>query len=194
LGLFPQETDDRFALRAHSQQTIELLTKTSRTDIRGPINVSKQNTHASIWLHAFSELHWDDPSGIFRALIPLELNQHPLLASSTETARAWNRLQYTCKNTFELKFNTENTIFISAIGVQGNFPEFPWKEIIDANSGFLIHDKGSTSIDGLYVAGTLAGYPSVNTMDATSLSQSVILSLTQSKILSKGIKDSVLSY
>lgn len=168
-GLFPQETNDRFALRAHSQQTIELVAKTTRSDAIGPLNIPEKRANASIWLHAFSEMNCDYQSGIFQALVPLELNTHSLLASSVQAAYKENRLFHASKNVFELKLKSDNTVFISAIGVQGNLPDLLWPEIIDVDSGFAVHHKGSTSIQGLYVTGSLAGYPSVNTMGCTVL-------------------------
>lgn len=167
LGLFPQETDNRFALRALSQRALELVAKTAIEYAPGALNGANAGQRPRLWLHAYDRI--DKHAGQLRVRLPDVLNQHPLLRNSCLAATAGGRLQRSASG-HELVIDTafDPCVLISATGVTANLPDLPWHDLVDADTGFVINQNGSTRIPGLYVAGAACGFASVNTMQPIS--------------------------
>jgi hypothetical protein len=53
---------------------------------------------------------------------------------------------------------------ISATGVAAALPANPWPELLEPRRRFVGHAGGRTAVRDLLVAGSCAGFPSVNTM------------------------------
>ncbi len=166
LGMFPQETDCRFALRAMSQPTLELIAKTSRADGYGPANSRGLQRLAPIWLHIYRHLDRDPDSGALVACLGRLDNIDKVSRISFDHARRIGRLETlsTANDEHRLKLPGNDLLVISAIGVKSHVPELAWSGLINQETGFVDHEGGQTAVAGLYVAGACAGYPSVNTM------------------------------
>ncbi|WEL75191.1 hypothetical protein P0D92_24330 [Pseudomonas sp. CBSPAW29] len=85
LGLYPQETDDRFALRSLSQRTLEMIAKTSSSSFQGPLNSANCTGRANIWLHAYNSIRPDGDKVVLD--LPASLNGNSLLQASCRKAR-----------------------------------------------------------------------------------------------------------
>jgi thioredoxin reductase len=166
LGLYPQESDDRFALRAPSQMALEMIAKTGAQDIIGPINCDAKRPIAPMWLHVYSRLTWDPGEQVLTAHIRRSDNTAKVPASSCELAIAAGRIQMDGENEGTLRMSGDNLLVVSAIGVRARLPETAWCNLIEPASGFVRHEQGRTAVPGLYAAGACAGYPSINLMQS----------------------------
>jgi thioredoxin reductase len=168
VGLYPQETNDRFGLRAPTQQTLEMIAKTAARDCLGPLNARSAECIAPIWLHVYEQLTWHPRERCLTAFVRLGDNTARVPAISCALARSAGRLRK-CEGADDrycIKLAGENLTVISAIGVKARVPETAWNKLVEPDSRFVRHEHGRTEIDGLYVAGGCAGYPSVNMMQS----------------------------
>ncbi|WP_275556714.1 FAD-dependent oxidoreductase [Mixta sp. Marseille-Q2659] len=150
LGIFPQETQDRFALRAPSQLTIERIWKSQNDKNMAPLA-----------FHIYSSLYADGE----RLHIWLQEARNQIhIARLCWQALPGNGDDATAKM---LPIAKAGTLFISAIGTTGNLPPNGFRQLQLDKQGFLPNRRGRTAIAGLYVAGALAGAKSVNTMIET---------------------------
>ncbi|WP_147200804.1 FAD-dependent oxidoreductase [Pantoea sp. CCBC3-3-1] len=150
IGLFPQETQDRFALRAPSQITIERIWK-SQTD----------KNITPLGFHVYSSLCADNNS--LTANLLKENNTDHIALLSYENVNC-----PTIKDGIKsVTFEKSDTLFISAIGTTGVIPENSFIQININSKGYVDNTDGKTDIKGLYVAGMIAGAKSINTMKLT---------------------------
>ncbi|WP_277963213.1 FAD-dependent oxidoreductase [Pseudomonas sp. RIT-To-2] len=164
LGLYPQETDDRFALRSLSQRTLEMIAKTSSTAVQGPLN-SAGLGRANIWLHAYSAIRQSGDQVVLQ--LPASLNGHPLLRASCRNALEAGRLVASpTGGGYELHLDAAapHQCLVSAIGVTAQLPATQWSGLVNQQTGFTRHHQGRSPVAGLYFAGAASGYASINTM------------------------------
>ncbi|WNJ96292.1 FAD-dependent oxidoreductase [Vibrio ruber] len=150
LGIFPQETDDIFALRAPTQKTIERIWK-SQTDHK----VTRLNFH--IYAEAIRE------NDYMKILIRQKENTPHIAKHCYE-----HLFDTPLQQEKELFFNINETLFVSSIGTCCQIPENNISNLDINPDGFIENNHGQTTVEGLYVTGTLAGARSVNTMNQTS--------------------------
>ncbi len=164
VGFYPIESDDRFALRAQSMQTIELVEKCANLKSSlGKIN-SDHYRFAMVYLHVFDDLYVNESKNELCADIAEDSNNIRVLKNSL-TASIERELVYsTDVNTYRWVRKLDDILIVSATGVEVNTIPSPWHDLIDTKEGFIKNVKGKTKIDGLYVAGSAAGYKSVNQM------------------------------
>ncbi|MGN2409936.1 NAD(P)/FAD-dependent oxidoreductase [Pseudomonas syringae] len=165
LGLYPQETDNRFALRSLSQRTLEMIAKSTANTCEGPLNNHASASRARLWLHAYSELQAVD--GALRLVLSEELNSHPLLKGSCEASAKEglsSRLNDAPGYVLRIDYQRDDCRLVSATGITAQLPATDWPQLLDQSTGFAAHQNGQSPIDGLYVAGAASGYASVNTM------------------------------
>lgn len=150
IGLFPQETPDRFALRAPSQLTIERICK-SQTD--------KNITPLGFYIYSSLCIEND----CLTAILQKEKNFHHISSLS------YNNLALSSDEDAikSVSFAKSETLFISAIGTCGTIPDNSFQQISVNNNGFVDNINGKTKVKGLYVSGMVAGARSVNTMKKT---------------------------
>jgi thioredoxin reductase len=165
-GIFPQETCERFALRANSQRAIEVIAKTARADAIGPLNKHGRRALAPIWLHVYRTIRWLPAPGLLLALVHPDDNASVLLSGSLAHAVQVGRASRPDPGSQDcgVRIDRANAVVVSAIGVVARVPDTSWSGMVDPVSGFVTHSNGRTGIDGVLVAGGCAGYPSVNTM------------------------------
>jgi Pyridine nucleotide-disulphide oxidoreductase len=167
LGLYPQETDDRFALRAPSQNALEWIAKAGTADNLGPLNSGTTEYFAPAWLHVYSQLSWDPAECALTVHIRQRDNTARIPAISFARGFAANRLRkHNGCDEYCLTISGDDLVVISAIGVKARIPQTAWDDLVDPISGFVSHEHGRTHVNGLYVAGACAGYRSVNTMQS----------------------------
>ncbi|KPB71919.1 Thioredoxin reductase [Pseudomonas cannabina pv. alisalensis] len=165
LGLYPQETDNRFALRSLSQRTLEMIAKSTLNTCEGPLNNHSAASRARLWLHAYSELQAVDSS--LRLILTEELNSHPLLKGSCEASAnegLLSRLSDAPGYELRIDYLRDDCSLVSATGITAQLPATDWPHLLDQGTGFAAHQNGQSPVDGLYVAGAASGYASVNTM------------------------------
>ena len=164
VGVYPIDSADRFALRAKSLQALELVEKTADEPRSiGPINIAG-NRLAPIYFHVYDHLVLDDSTGRLRARISTPEIQAPVVVNSLRAALNKGFVDRVDEAHCVWSVAAANVTTVSAIGVEANPVESPWLDLVDTSSGFMRHTNGRTSIDGLYVTGCAAGYPSVNLM------------------------------
>lgn len=157
LGIFPQETNDRFALRAPSQLTIERIAKATE-----PPYESEQPLRFLIY------------RAVERIAGPRPGLRFAFAAADNGVHIAWSSFEYSlargrfgagggCSQRAET-FSDDETMLISATGVAASLPPNPWDELVEPRTGFVRHAAGRTAVRDLFVAGSCAGFPSVNTM------------------------------
>ncbi|ORC55186.1 copper transporter [Pseudomonas floridensis] len=165
LGLYPQETNDRFALRSLSQRTLEMIAKCGSESAQGPINGVATTHRAHVWLHAYSDVQACADSLLLT--LPHRLNSHALLEGSCNEALRRGRLGFLNDGSgyrLMIDCSARQSCLVSATGVTAQLPDTEWPQLIDSDSGFAAHCNGQTPIEGLHVAGAVSGYASVNTM------------------------------
>ncbi|WP_257811930.1 NAD(P)/FAD-dependent oxidoreductase [Burkholderia glumae] len=160
LGLFPQETGDRFALRAPSQLTIELIGKSMAEG--GHSHAITQDLITPVSFLVYRDL-MRDASGC-RAIFH-EADNHCHIARLSWRYAVERRIvtRLAEPQLWHGVFPRDQTIFISAIGVTANLPDSQWR-LLDDTTRFVSHDEGRTAIPNLFIAGTVGGCRSVNTM------------------------------
>lgn len=165
LGVFPQETDNRFALRAPSQLTIERISKSMSENNHGYAITGKPTTPISFLVYRSLEHQGNACHVVFD-----EGDNHCHIArQSWRYATAKGIVKPSNEPTLcHGTFLYNSTTFISAIGVMANLPDSPWN-LLDDTARFIFHQEGKTSIPNLFVAGTVGGCRSVNTMDYAGL-------------------------
>lgn len=147
LGLFPQETTDRFALRASSQITIENIWKSHTTK-------NKIRLSFLIYSSIFSDGEY--------LSVKIEKVKNKIHIADISYSELFSDID--SDNTKTLLISSQSTLFISAIGVSCTLPPNDLSQLKLNSYGYISNELGRTSIAGLYVAGTLAGAKSVNTM------------------------------
>lgn len=148
LGIFPQETKNRFALRAPSQITIEKIWKSH----------DFENTdYLSFFI--YSSLYSDGK--YLNVKIEKSKNQIHIANISYSALSS----DINGENTKILSIPSEDTLCISAIGVTCTLPSHNFSQLQLNDQGYISNELGRTAVAGLYVAGTLAGAKSVNTMN-----------------------------
>lgn len=130
----------------------------------GPVNVGGELSPMAF--HVYSSVELDKATGLVNfSLVEGENTCHIARVS----------LQHAIKNgaasplgdgVWRRSFLVKNTLFISSIGVEASIPECPWRDLIDRQARFVMHENGKTTVPNLYVAGTAAGYRSVNMMES----------------------------
>ncbi|MCJ7957945.1 MAG: NAD(P)-binding domain-containing protein [Pseudomonas sp.] len=180
LGLYPQETDDRFALRSLSQRTLEMIAKTSSSSFQGPLNSSSSTGRADIWLHAYNSIRQDGDKVVLD--LPTSLNGNSLLQASCRKAQEAGRL--VAAQAFEgyelhLDVSAKDQCLVSAIGVTAQLPSTDWPQLLNPQTGFTCHRDGKSPVAGLYFAGAASGYASINTMVPTVAEMSAATSLPE---------------
>lgn len=145
-GLFPQETHNRFALRAASQPAIEYIWKSQEgTDL------------IPAAFHIYSQIiRYDDGLDV---VLRRDKNKKHIAERSYINLFDGEVLEQ--KN---VQYDAKNTLFISAIGTVGNIPANNLAMLRVNKHGFVNNVDGKTRLEALYVAGSLAGARSVNTM------------------------------
>lgn len=167
LGVFPIESADRFSLRAPSLQTLELAAKTAEArSCLGPLN-PRRNSLCPLWILAYEDIEHELGSNEVQVVCRHPEHASGVLRVSTQAAVPAGVLRHCRNGRLLCTLQLDSTTLISAIGVAGNFPRVP-AEVIDHQTGFARHENGCTSIPGLFVAGSLAGYASVNQMQLVS--------------------------
>ena len=178
LGVFPIESSDRFSLRAPSLQAIELAAKTAEAgSCLGPLN-SRQNSLSPLWILAHEDIEHKLGSNEVQVVCRHPEHTSGVLRMSTQAAVPAGVLRHCRDGRLLCALALDSTTLISAIGVTGNFPRVP-AEVIDHQTGFARHENGCTSIPGLFVAGSLGGYASVNLMQNVDYSGVLPLALPQ---------------
>ncbi|AUH01032.1 hypothetical protein CWC46_15150 [Prodigiosinella confusarubida] len=157
LGVFPQETNDRYALRAPTQSVIERIWKSQTDPLITPLNFF---IYTSLAFYndelVVNLLECENACHIAN----LSINNASYISSCDNTSRQNNTEKQLCISTAE-------TLFISAIGTEGCIPENDIPSLKLNHEGFVDNVKGKTGLSGLYVCGTLAGARSVNDMQIT---------------------------
>jgi Pyridine nucleotide-disulphide oxidoreductase len=166
-GIFPQETSDRFALRAPSQLTIERIAKATE-----PPYDAEQPLRFLIY------------RAVERVAGPRPGLRFAFAAADNGVHIAWSSFEYSlargrfavggrgCSQPVET-FHDDETVVISATGVAASLPPHPWDELVEPRTGFVRHAAGRTAVRDLFVAGSCAGFPSVNTMRPPALADAV---------------------
>ncbi|KTT31111.1 copper transporter [Pseudomonas oryzihabitans] len=165
LGLYPQETDNRFALRSLSQRTLEMIAKTSSCSAQGPLNSHYGIGRANIWLHAYDSIRQNGDEVVLT--LPESLNSHSLLQASCRRAQEAGRLVEAKESDgyeLHLDASAKAQCLVSAIGVTAQVPSSDWPELLSSQTGFPCHQDGKSLVAGLYFAGAASGYASINTM------------------------------
>lgn len=157
LGIFPQETNDRFALRAPSQLTIERIAKATE-----PPYQAEQPLRFLVY------------RAVERVAGPRPGLRFAFAAADNGVHIAWSSFEYSlARGCFDAggacsqpvqTFPDDETVVISATGVAASLPPNPWDELVEPRTGFVRHAAGRTALRDLFVAGSCAGFPSVNTM------------------------------
>lgn len=164
IGFFPLESSDGFALRAPSFPAMELIRKSvDPASSIGRLNCNS-TAFAPLYLHAYETIGYHPETDHVFARIPASLNGQPILSMSTSAAVAMGRLNAGSDDAYVWQRPMSETTMISAIGVTGNTPVHALPGLVDETTGFVRHLNGETEVPGLYVSGSLAGYPSVNKM------------------------------
>jgi NADPH-dependent glutamate synthase beta subunit-like oxidoreductase len=162
VGLYPQETSDRFGWRAQSQLACEMIAKTVdrcnhdwRSDIGclryivyDEIDAGKNDELVAIYRGSRNDF------AIGRCSMPAK---HPHLKS---------RIASVGMDQWQETFPLGETVLIAATGVSPAYPEGSSLQSLKKNQrGFLIADEaGFTGLNGLFVAGGCAGRRAVNDM------------------------------
>lgn len=164
LGFYPLECDDRFVLRGASFQTIELIEKSiMHENHQGDLNPGV-SALAPIYLHVHDELRVDEASGSLLARIPIRSNVNKLLRGSLEAAIRRGLVRSSEGETCLWSRELSGLVVVCAIGVEANTVRLLGGEGNIDGDGYYLHDSGQMKIDGMYVAGSAAGYKSVNLM------------------------------
>jgi thioredoxin reductase len=150
LGIFPQETHDKFALRALSQNTVEYIWKS-------------QNERHLIPVSFFVYENLNVKNNILEVRVYRRDNDFHIAKASFDNIDSGDDYQ----EVKSVLFNIDDTLFISAVGMTGNIPDNDLKNLELDEDGFVVNYRGKTKIHNLYVCGTLAGYRSVDTMNNT---------------------------
>ncbi|MBD1106285.1 NAD(P)-binding domain-containing protein [Pseudomonas amygdali pv. morsprunorum] len=154
LGLYPQETDDRFALRSLSQRTLEMIAKTSSSSFLGPLNSANSTGRANIWLHAYNSIRQEGDKVVLD--LPASLNGNSLLQASCRKAQEAGRLveaQASEGYELHLDISAKDQCLVSAIGVTAQLPATDWPQLLNPQTGFTCHQDGKSPVAGLYFAG-----------------------------------------
>lgn len=163
LGVYPIESTDRFSLRAPTLPALELAAKTAQAHSPlGPVN-PKRNALCPLWLFACGGLGHDAQAARLRVTVGSGEALPGVLRESSAAALAAGLLERADGGALACSLDAHATTLVSAIGVAGNAPRVP-EGLIDAKTGFARHEHGRTCVPGLFVAGSLAGYASVNQM------------------------------
>lgn len=159
-GIYPQETDDRFAWRAPSQRTCELVAKTAlRSSSCEPQGMAvrfiiyDELTVSRGWTIEFSycRARNDNTLGCY-SLPPY----HPKLDRFRKNLNGDRWLE---------RYDLKGATLISAIGVDPAYPEGPTLRTLKRDTrGYICHAEGRTPMPGLCVSGICAGFPAVNFM------------------------------
>ena len=145
-GLFPQETYDRFALRAASQPAVEYIWKSQEdTDL------------IPAAFHIYSQISRSGDS----LDVVLKRDKNKMHIAERSYRNLFDEEILEQKN---VQYYIKNTLFVSAIGTIGNIPANNLTMLQVNQHGFVDNVNGKTSLEALYVTGTLAGARSVNTM------------------------------
>ena len=167
-GIFPQETSDRFALRAPSQLTIERIAKATEPPYdAGAAAAVPGLPRGGAGRGAAAGFALRLRGG--RQRRPHRLVVVRILAG----ARALRRSGAAAARSRSRRFTDDETVVISATGVAASLPPHPWDELVEPRTGFVRHAAGRTAVRDLFVAGSCAGFPSVNTMRPPALRRAV---------------------
>lgn len=149
LGLFPQETNDKFALRAQSQITIERIWKTQTEANFKPLNfyiytkIEKCNGYIIVTLHK---------------------KDHTVHIAKASYNNICGDYMETGADTKQVSFSTADTIFISATGTIPNIPDNEFDLFVDCKVTDIDLERRFSDVKGLYMAGSVIGCRSINTM------------------------------
>lgn len=160
VGLYPQETMDRFAWRSLSQQTCELVVR-----CRQRAGDTPPAAHPSVRYLVYDGLDADGHDLVVtyaRADNQNVLGRHSLPDATCAATRAvpdgpdrWRE-----------RFPLASTEVVAATGFAPSYAVGPAVGGLPRDgAGFLRHDAGGeTGMPGLFVAGACAGFPAVNFM------------------------------
>ncbi|MCW4446274.1 SidA/IucD/PvdA family monooxygenase [Vibrio splendidus] len=147
LGVYPQENQDRFALRAPSQKTIEYIWKS-------------QSSSELVESRFFIYSNFSRSKDCISALVESKKNNNHI------ARRCYDNLSveedYGNK---VISINIKNSIVVSAIGTIGNLPDNNIKGLYLNDKGFVSKVKSKSGSKNISVIGTLAGARSINTME-----------------------------
>lgn len=160
VGLYPQETSERFAWRAHSQLTCELVTKSALRCRHSP------RFMPCVRFLVYDRLDVGADGGV-RFTYRAERNTHVLGASSLppRCSHLFGRYRPDGPGRW-VEHRPPGTVVAWATGVEPVYPPGPTIAALPRRpDGTIVADeRGATPLPGLYVTGACAGAPSVNEM------------------------------
>ena len=163
LGMYPQETDDRFAWRSLSQVTCELVAKSSLSGF------TKDRSRASVRFLIYDSLKMHDNNLIFN--YREAVNQAPICACSLPNNRpTWPQGCLKTQTGWAEQMSLQDCVLVSAIGVTSVYPSGPSLAEIPRSDGIMEHDaRYETALDGVFIAGSCSGRRSITCMSPTGL-------------------------
>ena len=164
-GIYPQETSDRFAWRAPSQITCELIAKCALTCASGtplPAPCIRYVVYDDVSAAPNGDLSVTyraarNDSRVSCCSLP---DRHPHLASRVRPVDvgAWRET-----------FSVDSTVIVSAIGVSPVYPSGPSLGAVERDrNGFIVEACLRHVLPGVVLSGACAGTRSVNEMRASS--------------------------
>ena len=160
-GIFPQETEDRFAWRAPSQLTCEMIAKS------GLRSLSSEPPGIAVRFIIYDELTIMRSGAAIEFSYRRERNGNVLGRHSLPPYHpAFERFRTSLgPDRWRERRDLETAVLVSAIGVAPAYPEGTTLKRLERDArGHIGHADGRTSLPGLYLAGICAGFPAVNFM------------------------------
>lgn len=164
-GFFPTETDDRFAWRAETQRTCELVARTAQ-------NADANDCGRHVRFIIYDELSRCGPEQLkFRYSRERNTNKLGLFSLPPRHPQLGCRIDERASGTFTESFKRKDTLVVVATGVQASVSCGPNLGRLRRNShGFLQTGQcGETEMPGLYAIGSCVGSPAVNFMSCVKM-------------------------
>lgn len=162
-GMYPQETDDRFAWRSWSQLTCEMITKSGERCAQDP------GTVPCVRMLVYDRL--DLVGGRTAAIRYRSAANQNVLGTASLPGRCGHAHGYPLARsdsgvTWLEERDLERTTVIWATGVCPRYPAGPSLAALphDADGYLTVDARGETALPGLYVTGACAGSRAVNEM------------------------------
>lgn len=160
VGVYPQETPDRFAWRCLSQLTCELITKSAqRCSLLMP-------WFPCVRLIIYDTLVAKNGGVIFTYRRSANTSVLCRASLPPRCTHVQGQVSILADGCFEETRNFHDSIIVWAVGMEPNYPKGKTvSSLRHDDSGFLVKDEmGGTELRGLFVVGACAGARAVNEM------------------------------